>query len=146
MYRTVPQGQDSVSKGLLDVIAASKDEDQLSKSIIVVLGGKATEGAVVMDDQFKLPDLVSSESKEGQAASEQEQELLKPLPKPAIKPRSYFRMHYEKQKIKLRAAIQREQQKQKAEELLQQEIELELTLEEIEEKARREDAKQQRAQ
>ena len=44
-------------------------------------------------------------------------------------------MHYDKQKIKLRAAIQWEQQRQKAEELLQQGIDLELTQEEMEEKA-----------
>ena len=62
MYRTAPQGQGSASKSLLDVIAASKDEEQVSDLLIAVLGGKATEGTVVMDDQFKLPDLVSSES------------------------------------------------------------------------------------
>ena len=136
MYRTAPQGQGSVSKSLLDILAALKDEKQVSEPLIAALGGKATEGMVAMDDQFKLPDLVSSESvKEGQAASEQEQELLKPLLKPAIKPRSYFCTHYDKKKIKLGEAIQWEQQRQKAEELLQQDIELELTQEEIEEKA-----------
>ena len=91
---------------------------------------------VVTDDQFKLPDLVSWESvKEGHAASEQEKELLKPLLKLAIKPRSYFRMHYDKKKIKLGAAIQWEQKRQKVKELLQQDIEFELTQEEMEEKA-----------
>ena len=143
MNRTVPQGRGTVSKSLLDVIATSKDEEQPSESLIAVLGGKAGEQTVSMDEQFKLPDMVSSESvREGHAASEQEWELLKPLPKPVIKPRSYFRTHYDKEKIKLGAAIQQEQQRQKAEELLQQDIEVELTQEEIEEKALREDAKQ----
>ena len=39
--------------------------------------------------------------------------------------------------------MQREQQKQRAEELLQQDIDVELTQEEIDEKAQREEAKQQ---
>ena len=109
----------------------------------MALGGKAEEQTVATDEQFKLPDMVSSESvREGHAASEQEWELLKPLLKPAIKPRSCFHTHYDKEKIKLGAAIQREQQRQKAEELLQQDIEVELMQEEIEEKALREDAKQ----
>ena len=42
--------------------------------------------------------------------------------------------------------MQREQQKQRAEELLQQGIDVELTQEEMDEKTRREVAKQQRAQ
>ena len=134
MYRTAPQGQGSVSKSLLDVLAASKDEQQASESLIAALGGKAMEGTVATDDQFKLPDLVSSESKEGQAGSQQEQELLQPLPKLARKPTTYFCTHYDKKQIKLRKAIQREQQRKKAEELLQQESELELTQEEMEEK------------
>ena len=92
----------------MEVLAASKDEEQASESLIAALEGKAMEGTVVMDDQFKLLDLVSSESKEGQAASEWEKELLKPLPEPTSKPRSYFHMHYDEKKIKLRAAIQRE--------------------------------------
>ena len=143
MNRTAPQGQGTVSKSLLDVIATSKDEEQLSKSLIVVLGGKAGKEMVAMDEQFKLPDMVSLESvREGHVASEQEWELLKPLPKPAIKPRSYFCTHYDKEKIKLGAAIWWEQQRQEAEELLQQDIKVELMQEEIEEKALREDAKQ----
>ena len=74
---------------------------------------------------------------------EEEQELLKPLPKPLIKLRAYPHKWIDKEKIKLGAAIQREQQKQKAEEILQQDINIELTQEEIDEKAQREDAKQQ---
>ena len=143
MNRTAPQGQGTVSKGLLDIIAASKDEERPSELLIAAFGGMAGEGTVAMDEQFKLLDLVSSESsRERQAALEEECELLKPLPKPAIKPRSYSCTHYDKEKIKLGAAIQWEQQRQKAEELLQQDIEFELTQEEIEEEARREDTKQ----
>ena len=72
MYRTAPQGQGGASKSLLDVLAASKDEELASESLIAALGGKAMEGMVAMDDQFKLPDLVSSESKEDQVPSQQE--------------------------------------------------------------------------
>ena len=69
------------------------------------------------DDQFKLPDLVSSEVKE-QTSSWQEQELLKPLLRPISKPHKYFYTHFSKEQIKLGAALQREQQKKKAEEAL----------------------------
>ena len=93
------------------------------------------------DNQFKLPDLVAM--KEGEEILEEEWELLKPLPKPLIKPRAYPCKWIDKEKIKLGAAMQREQQKQRAEELLQQDIDIELTQEEMDEKAQREDAKQQ---
>ena len=87
---------------MLDIIATLKDEGQLSESLIAALGGKEGEGTVATDEQFKLPDLVSSElSRERQAALEEECELLKPLPKPAIKPRSYSHTHYDKEKIKM---------------------------------------------
>ena len=71
MNRTAPQG--TASKGLLDIIASSKDEEQLSESLMVVLGGKAGEKTAMTDEQFKLPDLVLSElAKEREAALEVE--------------------------------------------------------------------------
>ena len=71
MNRTASQG--TTSKGLLDIIASSKDEEQPSESLIAVLGGKTGEETAMMDKQFKLPDLVSPESvKEGEAALEKE--------------------------------------------------------------------------
>ena len=72
VYRTAPQEQGGANKSLLDILAASKDEEPASESLIVVLGGKSMVGLAVMDDQFKLPDLVSSESKEDQVPSQQE--------------------------------------------------------------------------
>ena len=111
--------------------------------MLAALGGRTTEEMVVMDEQFKLPDLGSSEAmKEREETLEEERELLKPLPKPSVKLRSYSRKWIDKEKIKLGAAIQWEQQRQKVEELLQQDIEFELTQEEMEEKAWREDTKQ----
>ena len=41
------------------------------------------------DEQFKLPDLVSEATKEGEEMLEEERELLKPLRKPSIKLRAY---------------------------------------------------------
>ena len=75
--------------------------------------------------------------------SHQEQELLKPLPKPIIKLRKYFRTHFSKEQIKLGAALQREQQKQREEDALQQQGEIELTQEEMDEMMRKEQAKQE---
>ena len=71
VYRTDPQEQGSVSRSLLDVLAASKDKEMASESLIVALGGKSMVGLVAMDDQFKLLDLVSSEAKD-QVPSQQE--------------------------------------------------------------------------
>ena len=68
----------------MDVLAASKHGEPASESLIAVLGGKSMMGSVGMDDQFKLPDLVLSEAKD-QVPSQQEQELLQPLPKLATK-------------------------------------------------------------
>ena len=102
-------------------------------------------GSTATDDQFKLPDLVLSEAKK-QTSSQQEQELLKPLPRPVSKPWKYFHTHFSKEQIKLGAALQREQQKKKAEDALQQEGELELMQEEIDERMRKEQAKQERVQ
>ena len=86
----------------------------------MALGGRSTVGSAATDDQFKLPDVVLSEAKE-QVPSQQEQELLKPLPRPVSKPQKYFCTHYSKEQIKLvGAALQREQQRKKAEDALQQ--------------------------
>ena len=59
MIRTAPQGTES--KGLLDIIASSKEE-QPSESLMAALSGKTGEKAAATDEQFRLPDLVSSES------------------------------------------------------------------------------------
>ena len=144
MYMTAPQEQGSVRRTLLDVLAASKHEETASESLIVALGGKSMIGSVGMDNQFKLPDLVSSEAKD-QVPLQQEQELLQPLPKLASKPRTYHHTHYSKEQIKLRAALRREQQRQRAEDMLQQGVEPELMQEEMDEKTHKEKAKQQRA-
>ena len=79
-------------------------------TLIAVLGGRSTVGWAASDDQIELPDIVSSEAKE-QAPSQQEQELLKPLPRLVSKSQKYFCMHYSKEQIKLRVALQREQQR-----------------------------------
>ena len=114
-------------------------------TLIVALGRRSTVGSAASDDQFKLPDPVLSETKE-QAPLQQEQELLKPLPRPVSKPQKYFCMHYSKEQIKLRAALQREQQRKKAEGALQEEVEPELIEEEIDEKTCKEQVKQERTQ
>ena len=113
MYRTTRQEQGGVSRNLLDILAASKEEEPASDSLIAALGGKSMVGSAATDDQFKLPDLVSSEAKE-QTPSQQEQELLKPLPRPVSKPPKYLHMHYSKEQIKLGATLQREQQRKKS--------------------------------
>ena len=137
-----------MSKGLLDVIASSRDEEQPSESLMAALSEKTRKGmTTTMDEQFKLPDLVSPELARGrEVALEAERELLKSLPKPAIKPRAYSRTHFDKEKITFGAMIQREQQRQKAEGMLQWDVELELTLEEIEDRAQKEEAKQNQAE
>ena len=139
MNRTT--SQEGAIKSLLDVLSSSKDEEQPSKSLIAALGGKTTEKQETTDEQFKLPDLVAT--KEGEEMPKEEWELLKPLLKPSIKLKAYSRKGLNKEKIKLGVAMQREQEKQRAEELLQQDIDVELTQEEIDEKAWREEAKQQ---
>ena len=110
---------------------------------MAALGGKSTTTSTTTEDQFKLPDLVSSEVKE--QTSCQEQELLKPLPKPVSKPRKYFCTHFSKEQIKLGATLQKEQQKQRAEDALQQQGEIELMQEEMDEMMRKEQAKQEQA-
>ena len=145
MYRANPQEQGGVSRSLLDMLAAVKEDEAASDSLIVALGGKSAVDSTGTDDQFKLPDLVSSEAKE-QMSSQQEQELLKPLSRPVSKPQKYFRTHFSKEQIKLGAALQREQQKKKTEDALQQGGEIEPTQEEIDERMCKEQAKQEQAQ
>ena len=94
----------------------------VASTVIAALGGKTTKKPEMTDEQFKLPDLVAT--KEGEEMFEEERELLKPLPKPSIKLRTYPCKWIDTEKIKLGAAMQREQQKQRAEELLQQDIEV----------------------
>ena len=78
------------------MLAAGKEDEVASDSLIAALGGKSTVDVTATEDQFKLPDLVSSEVKE-QMLSQQEQELLKPLPKPVGTPQKYFRTHFSKE-------------------------------------------------
>ena len=145
MCRANLQEQGGASRSLLDVLAAGKEDEVASDSLMAALGGKSTEHSSAAEDQFKLPDLVSSEVAE-QMLSRQEQELLKPLPRPVSKPRKYFCTHFSKEQIKLGAALQREQQKKKAEEALQQGDEVEQMQEELDEMLCKEQSKQERAQ
>ena len=144
MCRANLQEQGGASRSLLDVLAAGKEDEAASDSLIAALGGKSTVDSTAADDQFKLSDLVSLEAKE--QTSWQEQELLKPLPRPVSKPHKYFRTHFSKEQSKLGAALQREQQKKKAEDALQQGGEIEPTQEEIDKMMRKEQAKQERVQ
>ena len=127
------------------MLAVGKEDEVASDSLIVSLGGKSTVDLTATDDQFKLPDLVSFQAKE-QISSQQEQELLKPLPRPVSKPRKYFCTHFSKEQIKLGAALQREQQKKKVEDALQQGGEIEPMQEEIDKMMHKEQAKQEWAQ
>ena len=145
MCRTNPQEQGGTNRNLLDVLAAGKEEEAASDFLIVALGGKSMVSSTAAVDQFKLPDLVPSEVNE-QMSSWQEQELLKPLPRPISKPRKYFCTHFSKEQIKLGAALQREQQKKKVEEALQQGSEIEPMQEEIDKMMHKEQAKQERVQ
>ena len=141
-YRENPQEQGGASRSLLDVITASKEDEAASDLLIAALGGKFAVDLRATDDQIKLPDLVSSEAKE-ETSSQQEQELLKPLPKLVSKPQKYFHTHFSKEQIKLGAALQREQQKKRAEDALQQGGGLQLTEEEIDKEMCKEQAKQE---
>ena len=127
------------------MLAAGKEDEAASDSLMAALGGKSTEHSSATEDQFKLPDLVLSEVAE-QTSSWQEQELLKPLPRPVSKPRKYFHTHFSKEQIKLGAALQREQQKKKAEEALQQGAEIEQMQEELDEMLCKEQSKQEQVQ
>ena len=79
MCRANLQEQGGASRSLLDVLDAGKEDEVASGSLIAALGGKSMVSLTATDDQFKLPDLVSSEGKE-QMSSQQQKELLKPLP------------------------------------------------------------------
>ena len=60
--------QEGASKGLLDVIASSKDDDPPSKLLLTALGSEMEKGTLTADNAFKLPDLVTQEvTKEGEA-------------------------------------------------------------------------------
>ena len=142
MYRANLQEQGRASRSLLDVLAAGKEDEAASDSLMAALGGKSMISSTAADDQFKLPDLVLLEGKE-QTLSQQEKELLKPLPGPVSKLHKYFRTHFSKKQIKLGAALQREQRKKKAEEALQQGSKIEPTQEEIDEMMCKEQAKQE---
>ena len=63
-----------------------------------------------------------------------------------IKPRKYTPGHFDKSKLKLRAAEQHEHQKQKAERWLEEDIELKKTAEELENIVRKEEAKLRRVE
>ena len=72
--------QEGASKGLLEVIASSKDDNLPSTSLLTALGGKTVKEKTVVDDAFKLPDLRTPEdTKERKAELQEEKELLKPL-------------------------------------------------------------------
>ena len=103
---------------------------------MAALGGKSMTTSTISEDQFKLTDFVSSEVKE--QMSHREQELLKPLLKPIIKHRKYFRTHVSKEQIKLVAAFQREQKNQRVGDALQQQGEIELIQEEMDEMMQKE--------
>ena len=143
MCRANPQEQGGASRSLLDVLAAGKEDEEASDSLMAALGGKSTEHSSATEDQFKLPDLVSLEVAE-QMLSWQEQKLLKPLPRPVNKPCKYFCTHLSKEQIKLGAALQREQQKKKVEEALQQDGEIEQMREELDKMLHKEQSKQER--
>ena len=56
--------QASVSRDLLQALAQSKEDKTASRSLIVALEGTAMGELVSFEDQFKLPDLVSTEGGE----------------------------------------------------------------------------------
>ena len=89
------------------MLAAAKDDEVASDSLIAALGGKPMVVLTATDDQFKLPDLVLSEAKE-QMSTQQEWELLEPLLRPVSKPQKYFCTHFSKEQIKVGATLQRE--------------------------------------
>ena len=146
MYRTEPKEKAGVSKSLLQALAQSKKDEMTSRSLIAALEGTAMEEAVSFEDQFKLPDLVSTEG--GDQALQQEKDLLKPPQWPVSRPQKYIRMHFNKEKIKIGAAIQREEQRKRAEDALQLRgnIEEDLTQEEVGENTRKEQLKKERAE
>ena len=60
--------QEEASKGLLHIIASSKDNNPPSKLFLTALGSEMEKGTTTEDYAFKLPDLVTQEvTKEGEA-------------------------------------------------------------------------------
>ena len=84
MYRTEPKEKAGVSKSLLQALSQSKEDETTSRSLIAALEGTATGEAISFEDQFKLPDLVSTEG--GDETLQQEKDLLKPPQQPVSKP------------------------------------------------------------
>ena len=105
-----------MSKGLLQALSVSKQGENVSRSLLAALGEPAKEVLEIVEEQFKLPDLVAPEVQKDMSGIEKEL-FIKPK-KPVSKPRQYFRTHFDKQQIKQGTAIQREQQMKKAEEAL----------------------------
>ena len=93
MYRTELKEQTSVSRGLLQ--AQSKEYKMASRSLIAALEGTGMGESVSFKDEFKLPDLVSTEG--GEQTSQQEKELLKPPQQPVSTPQKYIYTHFNKE-------------------------------------------------
>ena len=146
MHRTEPKEKAGVSKGLLQALAQSKEDETTSRSLIVALEGTDMGEAVSFEDQFKLPDLVSMEG--GDQTSQQEKELLKPPQWPVSRPQKYICTHFNKEKIKIGATIQREEQRKRAKDALQSrgDIEQDLTPAEVEENTCKEQLKKEQAE
>ena len=105
MYRTEPKKKAGVSKSLLQALSQSQEDETTSRSLIAALEGTAMGEAVSFEDQFKLPDLVSTEGVD--QTPQQEKELLKPPQRPISKPQKYICTHFNKEKIKIGAARRR---------------------------------------
>ena len=133
-----------MSKGLLQALVQSKQDDPASSSLIAAIKGMTLGKSAPAEDQFKLPDLVTMG--EGEELLLQEKELLKPPQQPVNKPWKYIRTKFNKEKIKIGVALQREQQRKRAEEVLQLEEDVELTQEEVEEKQWKEQLKKEWAE
>ena len=104
------------SKGLLQALSALKQGENMSGSLLAAMGELAKEVSEIVEEQFKLPDLVVPKVQKDVSGIEKEL-FIKPK-KPVSKPGQYFRTHFDKQQIKQGATIQREQQMKKAEEAL----------------------------
>ena len=74
MYRTELKEKAGVSKSLLQALAQSKEDETTSRSLIAALEGTAMGELVSFEDQFKLPDLVSTEG--GEQTSQQEKKAF----------------------------------------------------------------------
>ena len=135
-----------MSKGLLQALSVSKQGENMSGSLLAAMGELAKEVSEIVEEQFKLPDLVAPEVQKD--ISGIEKELFIKLKKTVSKPRQYFRTHFDKQQIKQGAAVQREQQMKKAEEALKsKDLEEEEAVQEIdEEEMWKEQLKKERAE